>query len=224
MSDAVKNRITGKTEKPLTQEEREEKIGYYAALMQLTLRDFDPEEEINNNDKMTNQDDTQVEFDADVHYDEVDCLASFDETDMQYFYDKLAPLNALDVYYRIGLDYCVNQLAFLKKSIARYVSADIDRISDVGNKKKGKPDKKKHLVRMYEMQIARIEANYNTQQRYEKQIAAIKEKLVELGYKLPAENQEPPKSVKKKHAKVNAKSKGKKAAKKQNKTEMIKGN
>ena len=203
MSDTGKDKITGKTVKSLTPEEREEKIGYYASLMQLTLRAFDPEEEIENQNEATEQTEEQEFFDADVHYDEVDCLASFDETDMKYFYDKLAPLNALDVYYRIGLDYCVNQLAFLKKSISRYVSADVDRISNTDNKKKGKPDKKKHLVKMFEMQIARIEANYNTQQKYEEQIAAIKKKLFELGCEFADENQATQdQSVKKKRSKV----------------------
>lgn len=151
----LKHAIISNVFDSITHEERDEKISYYRDLFWLTFRVFD-EDEI-----------AQEELD-----EYLDCYSSNDESDIDFFQNKFASLNALDVFYKLCLDYYQEQLVVLKKHAVKYKTAEINQLEQ--------PVKKKHLDMLANIKAGKIEANLHAQNECQTQILLMQNKLAEL--------------------------------------------
>jgi|GEM_PF-6593202 len=147
--------LRGIKDRPMTPEERENKILYYRDLFWLTFRP-----------KGVN---------------------GKEEEEIQFFYDRFSKLGALEVFYKLGLDYCFDRIEYLEKRIAKYpLLMDLYEKRFVPDKKDpGK--KKRYMHKILKQQLENMTENLHAVDELKKQIEAIKKKMSELGFEIPPE-------------------------------------
>ena len=159
--------------------DREEQINYLRALFWLSFRVYDGDLKL--------PDDNVV----DLHDGETAGFGGIDESDLAGFRRDFEELGALDVFYKLCLDYCKDQLAVLKKRSAqiwgileKYAKNDPQMVAKIKPKSRARYDK------LYEFYKQRADMNYYEQRDLKAQMAEIKKQMAALKQGTPVVSRE----------------------------------
>lgn len=155
--------------KPMSPAERQEEIDYLRGLFWLSFRVYDGDLKL--------PDDGVV----DLHEGETAGYGEINEDELNGFRQKFAALDALDVFYKLCLDYCQDQLAVLKKRgvqiweiLDKYAKNDPNTVAQMSRKSRRRYE---YLYKFYK---DRADYNYYDQKELKAQIKTLKQKLAEL--------------------------------------------
>ena len=171
-SDKLKQvTIGGKANvKPLDPNEREEKICYLRDLFRLSFRVYEGDLRLPADDVV------------DLHDRETAGFGELSEDELASFSKGFAELGAPEMFYKLCLEYCQDQLKVLKQRskgywaiLDKFAKNDPQVVAQMSRKARRRYE---YLYKFYQ---DRVNCNDFTQQELKKQMVAIREQLAQLG-------------------------------------------